>query len=176
MRYLIIVLMVSCSISINAQVVNLWPISKTTPNHVYPVWMNINKLLINIGEKEVSNWSELGSEKSLKTEIFKDKSPRDVLVHLVKFRKLLNKLLLKHKLPKVDESNISRGQKMNPYTVFYNSLHVLDSVCQWEEKRYGNVTSFNQYYRLEIQRNKIPSNVFALVDKAIKRLKIITNL
>ncbi len=175
MRYMLIFLFILGPCSINAEVVKLWPISKTTPNHVYPIWVNINKLLITIGEKEIANWSAIASKEGLKSEIFKDKSPRDVLIHLSIFRKKLNKLLIKNKLSKTDESHVSRGQKMDPYTVFFNSLHILDSIVEWESKKYGHINSSAKYFHLKIVEDKVPSNVFSLVEKAIKRIEIIRN-
>ncbi len=158
----------------NAETLTLWPLSETTPSHVYAVWININKLLIAIAEENLEDQVKLTRIKSLTLTKVEGKIPREVLGQVNKFRIVLDHNRLLHRLSPSSNSRDLSSKAMQPRTVFINSLLVLDSLQEWELITYGNGIPFAPFYRFDIRESIETSDVFSQVVLATKRLELLT--
>jgi hypothetical protein len=161
---------------VRAETVRLWPLSDTTPSHVYAVWVNINSLLASIGEQQDPGWRKRQSLNRSAGEKLPEITPRNVLGLVNEFRSILDKELTKQNKPLVSISQVSIGSSLKPHIVFMNSLQVLDSLTGWEEGKFGGVSSYPQYFSFEIPEGKIPSDVYTLVEQAIWKLEWLSNI
>ncbi len=159
--------------SVQAETIKLWPLSATEPKQVYAVWENINRLLLSIVEENFIDQASIDQIKALEIKKVSDKRPRDVLGKVNEFRKILDKLRKDIRLPPTSLSRDLSGKDMQPKTVFLNSLLVLDSLQEWERLSFLGPIDAAEYYSFDIGQDRVPAEVFAKVDLAIRQLTLI---
>lgn len=157
---------------VRAEEYQLWPLPETRPGHVLPLWRNINQLIVNIAQADSENPERAKHIKSLTTEEYNYMAPRNVLGKVNQFRILLDRLRRQQGMPGTATSRAGEGQQLEPRTVFINSLLVLDSLQEWEQKVYGRETDYDSYYRFKPVNGATPSTVYREVDLAIRRLRL----
>lgn len=161
---------------LRSETVQLWPLSDTSPDHVYAVWVNINKLLAAIGSNQDPNWRNLPSLNRPAEADLLEITPRKVLGLLSEFRSILDKELEKNSNPLGSTRQVSIGGALEPHVVFVNSLEVLDAVKIWEQSKFSGVLSFREYFLFDIPKGKTPPDVAILVEQAIAKLEYLANI
>lgn len=140
-----------------------------TPNHVYSLWTNINASLNACARVVHGDPTDLESFAAMEPKTFSGKKPADVLNLLVTYRAKLDRLLRAQRLP--DTTQAPPGDDaITPSHVYLNSGHVLNAQLRWLTVRTGPAQIISQFYTQHEFSGKTPSNVFALVDLAIRRM------
>lgn len=140
-----------------------------TPSHVFSLWTNINKSLI-ASSRLVSNGIELSVMlKAMKPKVFNNKKPADVLDQLAAYRTKLDRLLRAQNLPETKQTTPSDGA-ITPSDVYVNSGHVLNAQVTWLIVGTGPEQTVSQFYTRHGFSGKSPSDVYALVEMANRRM------
>ena len=143
-----------------------------TPSHVYSLWTNINDSLVASSRVLSGDAALLASLSAMKARKFSGKKPADVLNHLIKYREKLNKLLTAKKLPLTKRAETVAGA-VTPSYVYLNSGHVLNAQIRWLIVETGPEQTVSQFYTRHGFSGKTPSDVFALVQLAIRRMDLL---
>ena len=145
-----------------------------TPSHVYSLWTNINDSLV-ASSRVVSGDTALRAKISeMKLGNFSGKNPGDVLNHLALYREKLNRLLRAKNLPVVKRVAFDGGV-VTPSDVYLNSGHVLTAQIRWLIVETGREQTVSQFYARHGFSGKTPSDVFALVELANRRIDLLLN-
>ncbi len=157
------------TVSAKAEKMNFWPLSETTPSHVYALWYNINNLLLDAAptdnlKKEMS---------SIDIPLSTVKTPRDVLKHVNELRVMLDHVRVENNLSTTSVVIDRKNQAMAPSMVFLNSLLVLDSFQEWEKETLKGNMEYSKYSQLTIVEGKKPGDVYGLVHLATERLRVL---
>ncbi len=145
-----------------------------TPSHVYSLWTNINDSLIVSSRVVSGDKALLTTLAEMKPEEFSGKRPADVLNRLAVYREKLNQLLLAKNLPKAKRAALDGGA-ITPSDVYLNSGHVLTAQVRWLIVETGPEQTVSQFYTRHGFSGKTPSDVFALVELANRRLDLLLN-
>lgn len=140
-----------------------------TPSHVYSLWTNINESLVASSRVVSGDTAMRASLKAMKPMKFSGKSPADVLGQLAGYRKKLDRLLRARNLP-MAKRVVSDGEAITPSDVYLNSGHVLNAQVRWLIVETGPEQTVSQFYTRHGFSGKTPSDVFALVDLATRRM------
>lgn len=140
-----------------------------TPSHVFGLWTNINNNLI-ASSRVVSGDTALPAALgAMKAKKFSGKNPADVLGQLVIYREKLDQLLLAQNLPQTRKV-IHDGDITTPSDVYLNSGHVLNAQVRWLIVNTGPEQAVSHFYTRHRFTGKTPSDVFAMVDLANRRM------
>ena len=145
-----------------------------TPSHVYSLWTNINDSLVATSRVVSGDTALRASLSAMKPMKFNGKSPADVLGQLAEYRKKLNRLLDAKNLP-VAERAETDGASITPSDVYLNSGHVLNAQVRWLITETGPEQTVSQFYTRHGFSGKTPSDVFALVELANRRMDRLLN-
>ncbi len=145
-----------------------------TPSHVYSLWTNINDSLI-ASSRVVSGDKALPTTlATMKPGNFSGKRPADVLNRLAVYREKLNRLLRVKNLPMTKLAKTD-GSAITPSDVYLNSGHVLTAQIRWLIVKTGPEQTVSQFYTRHGFSGKTPSDVFALVELANRRMDLLLN-
>lgn len=140
-----------------------------TPSHVYSLWTNINQSLI-ASSRLVSADSDLPETMSaMEPKTFTGKKPADVLELLILYRAKLDRLLRDRNLPKTKRT-AAGSETISPSDVYLNSGHVLNAQVMWMVVSTGPEQTVSQFYTRHGFSGKTPSDVYALVEIANRRM------
>ena len=156
-----------------------------TPSQTFSIWMSINKVLVNyaklqdLGEETISQIEGVGIN------VFTDKKPEDVFALVGEFSHVFVKYTgtetTSHgdNLSNLEETIVGTlmigESEVLPSMVFARSLVVLDILMQSYVRQGVNGELLSPYFLVNDYENKVPSDVYALVDKAHKRLQVMIN-
>lgn len=139
-----------------------------TPNHVYSLWTNINECLIATSRGTSGGAVLQATLRAMKPRIFSGKSPADVLAQLAEYRAKLDRLLLARNLSRA--KRVAPDGVVTPSDVYLNSGKILDAQMRWMILLTGKEYTVSQFYKRHGFSGKTPSDVFALVDLANRRM------
>jgi hypothetical protein len=140
-----------------------------TPSHVFSLWLNINNSLIAVSGRVSGDVDLAGTLAAMKARNFSGKNPADVFGQVIIYRDRLDKVLHAQILPRTKKISFD-GETITPSDVYLNSGHVLSAQVRWLIVKSGDGQSVSQFYTRYKVVGKTPSDVFALVDLAIRRL------
>jgi hypothetical protein len=144
-----------------------------TPSDVVMLWMNTNNALVRIAEIAPGGGAGLsGQVKALTPEIFSNKKPSDVLGQVTTFRSKLDALRKRIGLSATGQYGNGDG-KVTPSVVYLNTGFVLDATAEWIIKSSNNSVSAGAFYFPHKVKGKKPSDAFALVELATRRIDLI---
>lgn len=152
-----------------------------TPNHVYALWININRALLGFGETVVDTGfhAELVAMKPRK---FDNKRPADVFAMTMRVRAaiaLLEADIKPNGAAWADEfgagAELPATDEITPSNVFLVSSGVLNQVVSLLIGRRGNRMTYSQFYARASFTGKTPSKVLGQADLAYRRLQAIAN-
>lgn len=148
-------------------------LGKIKPAGPFRLWTAINKVL--------PEYASLKGGKDLRSQIdgmsagqFKGRSPGDVMAQTEIFRAILENIRGQLKLTKIKTYKDPLGRKITPAVVFLNSGHVLDSLVETlyvSSKK--SPDALGRFYDVPYVAGKTPSDVFAQVHLATRRLQLI---
>lgn len=140
-----------------------------TPDQVYSLWTNINRSLL-AASRIVSHdpaWQAELAAQTLRT--FHGKRPADVLVLVKAYRDKLDRLRRQAGLPPVRRLDAAYDL-VTPSVVYVASGHVLNGQVEWLILNTGPDRPVTTFYRRHDFDGNTPSDVFALVELAGRRL------
>lgn len=152
-----------------------------TPNHVYALWLNINRSLLSFARILSERENNLQELTEMRPTVFKNKVPADVYAHAKEFGALLNGyILIPTQAPNwLVEYEKSRGdasdtnQRITPSAVFLISTQLLNAIVDVVVLNTGWEQPVSEFYAIEQYTEKTSSDVYGLVDLALRRAKII---
>lgn len=143
-----------------------------TPSHVFSLWTNTNNALETMAGILTKDSSLRQKVKATTPRGFTGKKPADVLRRVAEFREKLDRLRQKGSLPPTKRFVHGTGT-ITPSVVFLNSGHVLDATVQWVIKNSGKDQLVSPFYVRHDISGKTPSDAFAMVDLANRRIDMI---
>jgi hypothetical protein len=160
-------------------------ITKITPSQPYAIWININQALIDLSTLKVSDVEVYKQIEEVGLESFSGKKPDDVYILVGEFRQGFSvysgRDLTTHgdNISELEETIIytlrTANNEIIPAMVFSRSVLVLDLIMQSYIELDSSARLLSPYYKLGQYDDKNPSDVYALVDLASKRLQILIN-
>lgn len=148
-------------------------LGKITPNGPFRLWSAVNALL--------PVYAELKGGAALRSRVAgmnaanaAGKKPGDVMVQTVQFRSLLDAIRKQRKLAKIETYKDPLGRAVTPAVVFVNAGFNLDALVETYYTTLNKPgTTVGQYYQTPLASGKTPSDVYALVELATRRLRLI---
>ena len=141
-----------------------------TPSNVFVLWTNVNNALITVAGTSSGFAEGSAGIATMTPNTFQGKTPGDVLKKVAAFRQKLDLLRQKSGLKPIEFNAFEAGDTVTPSMVFLDSGHALDGVVEWIV---GNTTKDQLispfYARLDVS-GKTPSDAFAMVDLAERRI------
>jgi hypothetical protein len=143
-----------------------------TPSHVFALWTNLNSCLLTIAAQEEGGEALVEDLKDLEVRRFDDKAPSDVLLAVEMVRSRVDAVRSRADLAPIAVYH-DQFQVVTPSNVFLNSGHILDGLADFAARE-GDVASLvTSCYEPQLFTGKTPSNVFELVDLAMRRTDVI---
>ncbi len=148
-------------------------LGKISPNGPYRLWNAVNKVLLDYAS--LRGGAELRSQvQGLSAGQYDGKTPADVLTQAAEFRGMLERLLDRLNLPKVEIYKDPLGRDVTPGVVFVNAGHIMDAVVSaFRSASNKPDESLGGLYDVPVATGKTPSDVFGLVYLATRRLQLI---
>ena len=151
------------------------------PSDVFGLWTNINNILVDFGKRHLESQPEKDRYASLKPKSFHGKVPSDVLNLVVKFGLLASPVYEQGQGFSHDsllEKNIvflvrHNKTETTPSVVFMRSSDILVSLAHVLIFDHADRPLVSRYFVEHSFTNKTPSDVFSLVDLAIRRLNFL---
>lgn len=140
-----------------------------TPNHVFSIWTNINDCLIAYAQKRSSDASWQEQLSSITPRTFTDKQSSDILEQVKIFQANLDRLRMHDSLPPAAQIPDSYDQ-VTPRIVYVNSSLVQDALVESLIIATGPEQLVSQFFTRHEFTGKTPSDIYALVDLANRRL------
>ena len=152
-----------------------------TPSHVYSLWHGINQSLLiysQIISKDEDGFVKL---KAMQPKAFENKIPADVYSHAEKVTSRLRGFIsISTDVPgwliefeQISPLTDTKDEEITPSAVFLISTQILNSIVDvvvdntdWEQP-------VSDLYAIDLRTDKAPSDVFGLVDLALRRTGII---
>jgi hypothetical protein len=152
-----------------------------TPSPVYGLWRNINKAVMAYGRLYIIDEAWLGKLEDMEPNKFSEKIPADVLELVERFDAKLNELnelkghkkrnvadsLLDGSLPHLLSTDVSR---ITPSHVFLRSGQLLINISGSILIESTAAVVISPFFEEHKFSGKTPSDVFGLVDRALRRL------
>ncbi len=142
---------------------------KITPNGPFHLWLGINEFMPLL----TTSPSQTRAIRAEINQRFRGKTPANVLSQVVRFRNKLDRLLAKYRLNKTGVFRSPTGEKISPAIVYINSGHSYDSVVRLLLKANPNDQSYRDKFLIPFPKGKTPSDVFGLVDLAIRKIDVL---
>lgn len=143
-----------------------------TPSQVFSLWTNINDCLLATARVVSDDGAWRESLAAMTPRRFEGKTPDHVLERLAAFRAKLDKMRRTAGLARVEAVDDGYGA-ITPGVVFLNSGRVLNGLVEWLIVNTGPEQLVSQFYTRHAFTGKAPSNVFAQVDLAERRIDAI---
>jgi len=152
-----------------------------TPSHVYSLWLNINRSLLAYAHIVLGDEQRQEELEAMRPAVFKDKVPADVYALARKTGARLRGYIAipsevphwLHEYEKINSLPAPKDEKITPSAVFLISTQLLNGVVDVVVDNTGWEQSVSDLYATELHFDKTPSDVFGLVDLALRRLEII---
>ncbi len=141
-----------------------------TPSHVYGLWNNVNQALTGLANARTDNNTLINQLNNMTPSSFSGKTPGDVLKHATNFRNKLDQLKKQRNLKKTNTIVLNDKVKITPSIVFLNSGNILDSLVLLVIDSTAKNKPIAQYFKTQDVSGKKPSDVYAMVDIANRRL------
>jgi hypothetical protein len=149
-----------------------------TPSPVYSLWVNINKAALTYARARSIDEDWLGELGQMKPGKFSGKIPANVLEMVKRFNIRLDMLdvsgtvnptkkLLEGDLPQL---LASEGNRVTPSLVYLHSGHVLVDIAGDILETSATPPEISPFFAVRRYTGKTPSDVFGLVDLALRRL------
>lgn len=141
-----------------------------TPSHVYGMWTNINNALV--AAAGIVSGTPAASEAvaAIKPRSYSGKKPADVLKRVMTVHAKLNRLRARSKLKPAKTQPRKESGKITPSDVYLNSGHVQDGLVDWIVRNTTADQLVSQFYTRRDFSGKTPSDAFAMVDLAARRI------
>ncbi|MEE8395152.1 MAG: hypothetical protein V3S29_03795 [bacterium] len=139
------------------------------PDGPFHLWLGINEFMPLL----TANSSKARAIRAVKAKRFRGKTPGAVLGNVVRFRNKLNRVLAKYRLDKTREFRSPTGEKVSPSIVYINAGHVYDSVVGVLLEANPKNQTYREIFLIPYPKGKTPSDVFELVDLAIRKLDLL---
>ncbi len=148
-------------------------LGKITPNGPYRLWSAINKVL--------PDYAALAGGAALRAQIegmavadASGKNPGHVLAQTAAFRDLLEAMRNELKLAKVEVYKDPLGRAVTPAVVFVNAGFNMDALVEAYHVALNKpAAEHGKFYDVPVASGKTPSDVYALVELATRRLALI---
>jgi hypothetical protein len=148
-------------------------LGKITPNGPYRLWSAINKVL--------PDYAALVGGAALRAQVegmtaadASGKNPGHVMAQTVAFRDLLEAIRGELKLAQVEVFKDPLGRAVTPAVVFVNAGFNMDAVVEAYHVALNKPDAkHGKFYDVPVASGKSPSDVFALVELASRRLRLI---
>ncbi len=141
-----------------------------TPSHVVGLWTNINNAVLAAADSMTGDEGFVDELTEQGTETYGDKVPADVLGQVAAFREKLDRVGAKYGVMPTAVFESDDGQKITPSVVFLNSGNVLDSLARLLIEAGDEETLITDFYARQDISGKTPSDAFAMVELANKRI------
>lgn len=145
---------------------------RLTPGHVYSTWSNLNDCLLAIGREQSHDETVSDQLASMEPTVYAGKKPADVLARVGEFQVGLNRLRASwnlSSLPQIPQDY----ERVTPREVYLNSGTVTDALVEILILLSGPEQQVSPFYAHNEFDGMSPSDVFGLVDLAVRRLEII---
>jgi len=143
-----------------------------TPNHVVSLWTDTNDALVVVAGVISDDEAWVDRLAATTARSFSGKAPADVLERVAAFRDKLDRLRRSGGLEPTQRYD-NGGGAVTPSVVFLNSGHVLDAVVSWIIENTGREQLVSGFYTRHGFSGKTPSDAFAMVDLANRRIDLI---
>ena len=140
-----------------------------TPSNVVGLWTNVNDALLTTARVVSNDPVWLDKITAMTPGAFEGKKPGDVLNRVTEFRAKLNKLRNGFGLKETD-SKVRFDGTVTPTVVFLNSGEVLNGLVDWIIRNTSEQQLVSQFYADRQIKGMTPSDAFAFVDLAARRL------
>lgn len=141
-----------------------------TPSNVFVLWANVNNALITVAGTSSGFAEGSAGIATMTANRFEGKTPGDVLKKVAAFRQKLDLLRQKSGLKPIEFNAFEAGDTVTPSMVFLDSGHALDGVVEWIVRNTTKDQLISPFYaRLDVS-GKTPSDAFAMVDLAVRRI------
>lgn len=152
-----------------------------TPSHVYSLWLNINRSLVIFAKLAPVGEAEFQKIKDMQPAAFKGKKPADVYALAEQVQEKLRgyipwvsevpKWLVEYE--KVSPNGVSEKAEITPSAVFLISMKLLNGLVNMVIDNTGWEQPVRDLYVPVIHPGKEPSDVYGLVDLALRRIELI---
>ncbi len=143
-----------------------------TPSQVFSLWTNINQCLLATAKVVSADGAWRESLAAMTPRRFEGKTPEHVLERLAAFRAKLDEMRRTAGLARVEAVD-DGDDTVTPSVVFLNSGRVLNGLVEWLIVNTGPEQLVSRFYTRHPFTGKAPSNVFAQVDLAERRIDAI---
>ncbi len=143
-----------------------------TPSNVVSLWTNVNNALITVAEISSAGAEWARAIPNTAPTTFSGKKPTDVLARVAEFREKLDRLRLRSGSAATKRYENADGV-ITPSVVFLNSGYVLDGVVSWIIDNTDAAQLVSPFYTRHDVSGKTPSDAFAMVDLANRRIDVI---
>ena len=140
-----------------------------TPSHVYSLWVNINTAILSVGKFVGGEGIAKNSISAIKPGKFTGKTPGNVLALSLEVESLIDGLRITSDLPPTRGLDVG-SENTTPSDVFLVSSRVLISGVELIIRKTEADHLISPYFSHHIFDGKTPSDVYALVDLAHRRL------
>ena len=140
-----------------------------TPGQVFALWTNINHCLLATARVVSADREWRESLAAMTPRRFEGKTPDHVLEGLAAFRAKLDEMRRTAGLARVGADDGGHGTT-TPSVVFLNSGRVLNGLVEWLIVNTGREQLVSRFYTWHAFTGKVPSDVFAQVDLAERRI------
>lgn len=152
-----------------------------TPSHVYSLWLNINRSLLAYAKIVSDDKSRLVELEAMQPMVFQGKVPADVYALAKKINaRLKGHISISTETPdwliEFEQISASAGFKdevTTPSGVFLISTQLLNGIVDVVIDNTGWEQPVSDFYVIKDIHEKTPSDVFGLVDLALRRIEII---
>lgn len=145
---------------------------RLTPNQVFSIWVNIDDCLEIVADLTLNSDHAKQTFRDISLKTYKGKEPGDVLLQVVVFRDRLNQLR-----EQGGQSFVSvyepRKTEIVPRDVYMNSGHIQDALIESMIVEKHPELFVSQFYTRHHYTDKTPSDVFAMVELANRKLEFI---
>ena len=144
-----------------------------TPSHVFGLWTSINAVLTKLADVGADEKNLTSRMNAMTIESVNNKKPSDVFALVNNFREKAGQLLRRGGIPAIVQDDRVNTDQITPSDVFLNSGHVLDAMVLLLASVTDADTLISPYYEPNKFSGKNPSDVYALVYLANRRLALL---
>lgn len=152
-----------------------------TPSHVYSLWSNINRSLLIYAKIVNIEPEKVKRIENMQPRHFEGKKPADVYAMATKVQNGLKgqihwstetpQWLIEYQ--KAGKTAVPENDELTPSAVFLISMQLLNGIVAVVVDNTGWEVPVSDLYTSDVPSGKVPSDVFGLVDLALRRIELI---
>ena len=148
-------------------------LGKITPNGPFRLWSAINRVLPAYAAS--TGGADLRAQvESLSVVDASGKKPGDVMVQSTTFRSVLEEIRAELKMDKIEVYKDPLGRAVTPGVVFVNAGFNMDGIVEtFRAHAKKSDVDYGGFFEVSVFKGKSPSDVYALAELAVRRLRLI---